>query len=115
MGTLGEVRRRPGGKEGHGEGVVGKRREERKRVNKEQVVEDEDGITEVESKVKRSKRSVAADEEDWSGGGSSKRVKPAKRRDQKKSGNDEDISKQAEKVLHSSALLAITSEYLSFG
>jgi len=102
LGTLGEVRRRPGGKEGHGEGVVGKRREERKRVNKrreerkrvnkEQVVEDEDGITEVESKVKRSKRSVAAEEEDWSGGGSSKRVKPAKRRDQKKSVLDESHS-----------------------
>merc|ERR1719237_1148554 len=53
LGTLGEVRRRPGGKEGHGEGVVGKRREERKRVNKEHVVEDEDGITEVESKAKK--------------------------------------------------------------
>ena len=80
LGTLGEVRRRPGVKEGHGEGVVGKRRDERKRVK-----EDEDEVTEVESKTKRSKRSVAAEEE---GSGRSKRVKSAKRRDLKKPGKD---------------------------
>jgi len=94
LGTLGEVRRRPGGKEGLGEGVVGKRREERKRVIKEQqlVEEDEEEVAEVESKTKRSKRSVAAEEEDCSGGGRSKRVKPAKRRDQKKPVLDESHS-----------------------
>lgn len=71
--------RRPGVKEGHGEGVVGKRRDERKRVK-------EDEGTEVESKSKRSKRSVAAEEE---GGGRSKRAKPAKRRELKKPVLDE--------------------------
>ena len=80
LGTLGEVRRRPiGGREGHGEGIVGKRREERKRM-KEQLVEGEGEVAEVESKVKRTKRSVA-DEDDGSGGGRSKKAKPAKRRD----------------------------------
>ena len=81
MGTLGEVRRRPGVKEGRGEGVVGKRRDERKRVK-----EDEDEFSEVESKTKRSKRSVAA--EDDEDGGRGKRMKPSKRRDLKKPGVD---------------------------
>ena len=52
LGTLGgESRKRPGGKEGqHGEGVVGKRREERKRGK------DKLGDDEVEIKMKRVKR-----------------------------------------------------------
>ena len=95
MGTLGEVRRRPiGGREGHGEGIVGKRREERKRM-KEQL-EGEDEVAGVESKVKRTKRSVT-DEDDGSGGGRPKKAKSAKRRDHtvgKKPGkNDNKVTK----------------------
>ena len=84
MGTLGEVRRRPG-KESQGEGVVGKRREERKRVKEHLEEEGEDEVTEVESKVKRTKRRRVVDEDDASGG-RGKGAKPAKRREQKKPG-----------------------------
>ena len=118
MGTLGEVRRRPvGGREGHGEGVVGKRREERKRM-KEQPVEGEDEVAVVELKVKRTKRRVA-DEDDGSGGGRSKKAKPAKRREHivgKKPGkNDNQSVKLQNKMTRVKCVLAMTYEYHSFG
>jgi len=90
LGTLGEVRRRPG-KESQGEGVVGKRREERKRVKEQEEEEGEDEVTEVESKVKRTKRRRVVDEDDASGG-RGKGAKPAKRREQKKPVLDESHS-----------------------
>ena len=78
LGTLGEVRRRPGGKEGGGEGVVGKRREERKRM-KEQLGEEEE-ITETGSKTKRMKRrAVDEDDDDVR---RTRKPKPVKRREE---------------------------------
>ena len=75
LGTLGgESRKRPGagGKEGqHGEGVVGKRREERKR-GKDKLGEDE-----VEIKTKRVKRKEVDPD-----GKRIRKVKSAKRREQ---------------------------------
>ena len=75
LGTLGgESRKRPGagGKEGqHGEGVVGKRREERKRGK------DKLGDDEVEIKTKRVKRKEVDPD-----GERIRKVKSAKRREQ---------------------------------
>ena len=73
LGTLGgESRKRPGGKEGqHGEGVVGKRREERKRGK------DKLGDDEVEIKTKRVKRKEVAPD-----GERIRKAKSAKRREQ---------------------------------
>ena len=75
LGTLGgESRKRPGagGKEGqHGEGVVGKRREERKRGK------DKLGDEEVEIKTKRVKRKEVETD-----GENIRKVKSAKRREQ---------------------------------